>query len=373
MNASADRLPSYALVADQEAQRFAEVTQGGRYGLTEAEKSWKNRYSPLESRGYILRPRYRPGWSPSWLGTNLHPKFCEDSIMLNYYHVIDAIRKRDKTIVSLKIVPNDTDEVHMARFLTTPTLLQCPTNHCVPLLDILPDPLDGKMSLLVMPYLRPFDDPEFGAIGEVVDFMRQTLEGMCFLHGQQVAHRDCAAANIMMDARPLYPKGHHPIRRNYSQDGVFDVTPLSRLDHPVRYYFIDFEISIRFPPGCSTYVVGKKGRDKDVPELSFDIPYDAFKVDIFALGNLYDKEFLHKYCGLEVFQPLIDTMKDAQPSQRPTADQALVLFEELCAHLNSPSLRWRLRSRTESAPERVVYDTVAAAREGIYHLRRLIS
>lgn len=29
---------------------------------------------------------------------------------------------------------------------------------------------------MVMPYVRPFNDPDFGAIGEVVDFIAQTLE-----------------------------------------------------------------------------------------------------------------------------------------------------------------------------------------------------
>lgn len=105
-------------------------------------------------------------------------------------------------------------------------------------------------------------------------------------------HRDCAAANIMMDGRPLYPRGHHPIRRNYSVDAIYELSPLSRLDHPVRYYLIDFGISTRFPEGSSTYVTGLKGRDKEVPELSSDVPYDATKVDIFTLGNLFRQEFV---------------------------------------------------------------------------------
>ena len=33
---------------------------------------------------------------------------------------------------------------------------------------------------MVMPYLRPFNDPEFRTIGEVVDFVSQTLE-VCVL------------------------------------------------------------------------------------------------------------------------------------------------------------------------------------------------
>ncbi len=35
--------------------------------------------------------------------------------------------------------------------------------------------LESKL-LLVTPYLRPFDDPAFGAVGEVVDFIQQTLK-----------------------------------------------------------------------------------------------------------------------------------------------------------------------------------------------------
>ena len=95
----------------------------------------------------------------------------------------------------------------------------------------------------------------------------------------------------MMDGRPLYPQGHHPIRQDCLPDALHEVTPLSRTDHPVRYFFIDFDLSVRFAEGDSHYVIGDVGRDDKVPELSNDVPYDAFKVDIFALGNLYYKEF----------------------------------------------------------------------------------
>ena len=104
--------------------------------------------------------------------------------------------------------------------------------------------------------------------------------------------RDVAAANIMMDGRALYPNGHHPIRRKFSEDAVYKLTPLSRLEHPVRYFFIDFGISIRFGEGASPQTMGIEGRCKEAPEMSFTDPYDAFKVDVFALGTLYLKEFL---------------------------------------------------------------------------------
>ena len=103
--------------------------------------------------------------------------------------------------------------------------------------------------------------------------------------------RDIAAANIMMDALTLYPEGYHPARRFVTSDARRQAIPLSRTDHPVQYYFIDFDLSVRFKEGESHDVIGDVGRDNEVPELSNDVPYNAFKVDIFALGNLYYKEF----------------------------------------------------------------------------------
>jgi hypothetical protein len=31
---------------------------------------WVERQEALERAGYMLRPRYRPGWNPPWAGTN---------------------------------------------------------------------------------------------------------------------------------------------------------------------------------------------------------------------------------------------------------------------------------------------------------------
>lgn len=177
----------------------------------------------------------------------------------------------------------------------------------------------------------------------------------------------------MMDGHPLFPYGHHPVRRGHSPDSVHELVPLSRIDHPVRYYLIDFGISSRFPPGASSFVVGRQGRDKDLPELSSDVPYNAFKVDIFTLGNLYGKDFAEKYYGLEFLQPLIEVMTAQQPNLRPTAEEAHAIFEDIRIQLHSSLLRWRLRSRIESPPERVLYDAVAVAREGIFQLKRLVT
>ena len=94
----------------------------------------------------------------------------------------------------------------------------------------------------------------------------------------------------MMDGSPLYPAGFHPMRRGFSQDVIDELKPLSRMEHPVRYYYIDFGLSERFSPGASSLVIGDVGRDDEVPELSSTVPYDGYKADIHALGNLFHKE-----------------------------------------------------------------------------------
>lgn len=80
-----NRLPLYAVASPEESQLYQQGTKDGDYALTTAEKFWRDRYSFLANLGYTLRPRYAPQWKPSWIGTNLVPIFCEDSIDLVVY------------------------------------------------------------------------------------------------------------------------------------------------------------------------------------------------------------------------------------------------------------------------------------------------
>ncbi|PIL33736.1 hypothetical protein GSI_04361 [Ganoderma sinense ZZ0214-1] len=365
-----DSLPRYAYLSPEAEQIEAELTRQGVYNLLPAEVNWQKRQQFLDKRGYKLRRRYQPGWKPSWDQTNLNPTYCEDSIMLTTYNVIDAVRTRGGDRVSIKRTPKGTKEIDIAQFLTS---IHATDNHCVPVLEVLQDPFEPQRALVVMPYLRPFKDPDFDAVGEIVDFVSQMLEGLHFLHRNCIAHRDIAPPNVMMDGRSLYPQGHHPVRRKFSEDAVYEVAPLSRLEHPVRYFYVDFGISIRFAEGFPPQATGVIGRYKEAPEMSYDVPYDAYKVDVWALGNLFLKEFLEVYHGLDFLQPLVDAMQRADPAARVSTQGAMTMFNSIQARLNNPLLRWRLRSRTESASERVVYDTVAVAREGLYHLKRLVT
>lgn len=63
------------------------------------------------------------------------------------------------------------------------------------------------------------------------------------------------------------------------------------MDVDIKYYYVDFGLSARFSPGTSSLVVGNIGRDSEFPERSRTVPYDAYKADIHALGNVFYKEF----------------------------------------------------------------------------------
>ncbi|OJT09381.1 hypothetical protein TRAPUB_14163 [Trametes pubescens] len=270
--------------------------------LSTEELYWRDHQEFLESRGYMLRPRYNRGWIPSWRGKPKGTMYkAEDGYRLPFRtSVIDATRLFDGTLVYLKRTPSNSQELQILSYLSSEALRLDPRNHCVPLLDVLQDPLDPSTAFMVMPFLRYITSPPFEVVGDILECIDQILEGLVFIHDHGVAHRDCAFKNIMMDASALFPRGFHPISKTRLPD-VSGIAPtLSRSKAPVKYYFIDFGISTRFAPQSSRLVVGTAGLDQEPPELSDDVPYDPFKLDVFLIGNLIRRELhavsLNGYC-----------------------------------------------------------------------------
>jgi hypothetical protein len=90
--------------------------------------------------------------------------------------VIDARRIEDDVKVILKHVPTTTQELPICRYLSSKALLSDPRNRAVRILDMILIPGDDEWALLVMPYLRLFDDPDFQFLGECVEFFHQMLQ-----------------------------------------------------------------------------------------------------------------------------------------------------------------------------------------------------
>lgn len=74
------RIHSYMRGTPEELERVRERTRQGRYELDSGEMRWRDKAELLLQHGYRLRPRFMPGWTPSWEGTDLLPEYCEDSV-----------------------------------------------------------------------------------------------------------------------------------------------------------------------------------------------------------------------------------------------------------------------------------------------------
>lgn len=92
--------------------------------------------------------------------------------------ILDATRQSDGLLVSLKVINTDVHpfEVEIGQFLSSEQLAQDPRNHCVRTIDVLQDPIDPKVSIIVMPLLKPFRKPDFLTVGEAVAFLKQAIE-----------------------------------------------------------------------------------------------------------------------------------------------------------------------------------------------------
>ncbi|KAH9918118.1 kinase-like domain-containing protein [Fomitopsis serialis] len=326
--------------------------------LSDWERRWRDRQPYLQSRGYMLRSRYHPEWIPSWRLTKQKFRDCEDAIEAPLReHLIDARRVSDDTPVYIKRVQTGDNESWIATLLCSEAIRRDPSNHCVPILDLFQDDEDPGTSYMIMPFLRLIDRPAMNAVEEVCDFVDQILEGLVFMHGQGVAHSDCTYKNIMMDASAMYPRGVHPVHDLFLPDAVTPARPLPRTSVPVRYYFVDYGLSVHVPPdGRSGLVLGTLGRDQDVPELSDEVPYDPFKVDVFIIGNLLRRMFYDQYSNVNFLLPLFESMVEIDPVRRPNAEEARKQWLAIRPGLLTIHRRWRLRPRQEPWPETFIYE-----------------
>ncbi|KAJ7744207.1 kinase-like domain-containing protein [Mycena metata] len=295
------------------------------------EPGWMRCQPFLEERGYILRPRYRPGWVPEMLTPGKLPQECEDAIF-SKGPVLDATRISDGAQVVLKIVRTGSMEVHISELLARHPGAK---KHAVTVLEIIPVPDDIKWSFLVMPRMPT----------------EQTVQGLVFLHSQNIAHRDICPNNIVVDASPMIPSGFHFVKENTS-DGVHPLRVFNPDDPntpsiktrteagPLNYYLIDFGLSTWYPTfETRALVTGYFGqRAKRIPELSRTIPYDAFKVDMRLVGEMLRKDFLHRYSGLDFVIPLTRRLLRDSPARRPDAAKALAQFQRLMGQMSDEQL-----------------------------------
>ncbi|KAJ6558347.1 kinase-like domain-containing protein [Mycena capillaripes] len=318
------------------------------------EEVWAGFQPFLETHGYMLRPRYRPGW---FLPVGMGPSSSETAIAAD---VLDATRISDGAQVILKMVQLFSADTYISCFLTKEPGAQ---KYTLPILDIIPAPEYNELAFMVMPRMRNCCQPDFATVAEFVDFVQQVLEGLIFLHGKNIAHRDICRRNIVIDASHMIPGGFHFMRPNTS-DGQQPLRPYTGDDSDpflfksrtqaglgsVRYYFIDFGLSSRFASyDARGLVTGVFGQLRDgVPELFERIPYDPFKVDICLVGEMLRTEFLLEYDGLDFIVPFVRKLCRRNPARRPDATKALALFQQHVSKLDPTEFTRPILTRYDS-------------------------
>ena len=92
--------------------------------------------------------------------------------------VIDAVRISDGETVMLKRIEKSLHpfEVEIAQYLRSEPLASDPRNNCCSTLEVLEDPRDDDVQIMVMPLLRTFNWDKFTTVGEAIGFFHQAIE-----------------------------------------------------------------------------------------------------------------------------------------------------------------------------------------------------
>ncbi|PBK97492.1 hypothetical protein ARMGADRAFT_1060679 [Armillaria gallica] len=260
----------------------------------------------LKECGYKLRPRLQPDWTPSWTGTNKLPVLCEDSEReLRSYNFMDVMDLSSGKVAALKLIRHleNPHKLEIGTFLVKST---DPRNHCVPILRELPVPDMENHTIIVMLYLRPWHDPPFKTIGEGIQFFKEMLEALQFLHQKNIAHRDGGYTNIFMDATDMFPDSFHPQRRDLKYDYSGPVLYCRRTERPPKYCFIDFGLSKRYKADDLPVLDLVLGGDQTVPE--------AIDITAFLPEGMKSFGFM---------KPLVMSMVEPDPAKRIKIDEAI--------------------------------------------------
>lgn len=267
-----------------------------------------------------------------------------------------------------KVLPEEgPHELLITRMFSSGEAAKNTRNHCVPLLDVIKLPNSGQR-LMVMPFLRPFDNPRFQTFGEFVAFFTQVCEGLQFMHERNIAHRDCTENNIMFDPSGMYPNGFHPTQINRSQDFRGRAKRHTRTRQPPRYYLIDFGLSRQYA-SRDAFDEPLHGGDRSAPEHRHRDRCSPFQTDIYYLGNLVLQEFIRKYQGFEFMQDLASNMTHSDPAKRPLIEEVVASFSRIRESLSG----FKLRSPLTSKKQPSLFTAFRRARQAIRSLYYVVS
>jgi len=168
--------------------------------------------------------------------------------------------------------------------------------------------------------LSEYNDPPFLTVAHYIDFFRQVLEGLSFLHEHRISGLNCSDPSSYMVDLSSAPRTLAPLR----DDVNFVATPrFDRYAYPVRYYLVNFTKATRIST-ASTY--------SSYPMSAGRVPTPSeFKKDVQECGMMFDKMLSEVPQIATKFRSLIKAMTLGGFS----ADDSRRLFEALCLSLEA--------------------------------------
>ena len=205
----------------------------------------------------------------------------------------------------IKRTSRESTELSIIFDLNSVDLRQDPWNPCPHVLQTVEHDPTSRDVYLFMERLNEFNAPPMETVAQYIDFFRQILEGLSFLHEHQFAGLSCSDPNSFMadlnsglgsndgSFASLLPytmtsrgrerdKGfrsrdhHHHHHRQSVSVALFD-----RSIHSVRYYFVNFMHTRRVQKGDSDRLT--------VPLPSYSERASPFKRDVKELGALIER------------------------------------------------------------------------------------
>ncbi|KAJ7746337.1 hypothetical protein B0H16DRAFT_1726516 [Mycena metata] len=164
--------------------------------------------------------------------------------------------------------------------------------------------------------------PYINTVREFTEFLQQMLEGLVFLHYNNIAHRAISKNHMVLDA---------------SRDQSVPHWKSRTVAGPMKYYFIDFGLSVQFPSRDARKLV--TGVSDLIPEVSDTVPYDPFKVDVWFIAGFIVDYLEILYAGLDYLVPLARKLRHHDPTRRPDARDALKLFQSLVSKMSEEELK----------------------------------
>ncbi|TCD60194.1 hypothetical protein EIP91_010590 [Steccherinum ochraceum] len=145
---------------------------------------WKDHYDFILARGFALRDHWRPGSSmlPStgYDASLRRPAILPDGM--------DARDTRNGRVVMIRKLQTSSFELQLLTALSTRELREYPDNPCCKLLSRFCDRGDPATTFIVVPCPHDPFRPFFYNVDEIMQYGKQVLQGIAFLHTRNVAN-----------------------------------------------------------------------------------------------------------------------------------------------------------------------------------------